>query len=322
MQKKEKIMEILSQWDYPEKNDTYHPIKMTESKDCIQIILETSPQEALRGINYLSDLQHSIENKIECKVKIILSHHIKKIKVIAVASGKGGVGKSTIAAHLAFALQEKGHKVGLLDGDIYGPSVPTLMGVQGPLEMNEEGKFIPLKGHGISCQSVGFLTPPKQPIIWRGPMAQKMLLDLYEKTTWEECDILVVDLPPGTGDIQLTLVQKIPLWGVVIVSTPQDLAFIDGEKATAMFQKMEIPILGLVENMSHFECPSCHHKTPIFDTDLRQKALDLSIPFLGSLPLDIDVRKAIDQGIPLPIDHPWKQSFSPIASAIHDQLFK
>lgn len=220
--------------------------------------------------------------------------------IIAVASGKGGVGKSTVAANLAVAFAQSGKRVGLLDADIYGPSVPRLMGVQNQKpETNERGRLEPLEKHGLKLMSMGFLVAEEAPMIWRGPMIQTALTQLLRDVEWGDLDILVIDLPPGTGDAQLTLAQKVPVTGAVIVSTPQDLALIDARKAVEMFRKLSIPILGLIENMSFYQCSNCGHEDHIFGHGgAKREAEKLEIPFLGEIPLKIEIRERSDQGLP------------------------
>ena len=218
--------------------------------------------------------------------------------IVAVASGKGGVGKSTVAVNLAVALARRGLAVGLLDADIYGPSVPTLLG------LTERGKLdgkrlVPAAAHGIRALSMGMMTDPAKAIIWRGPMAASAMTQMIEQGDWGVLDVLVIDLPPGTGDIQLTMAQKIKPTGAVIVSTPQDLALIDARRAIAMFGEVGVPVLGLVENMSTFVCPACGVATDIFGHGgARDAAAAAGIAFLGSLPLDLRVRLASDAGVP------------------------
>lgn len=206
--------------------------------------------------------------------------------VVAVASGKGGVGKSTVSLNLALALKNLGLKVGLLDLDIYGPSLPLMTGLQGPLKTTDDKKLTPLEFHGMPVMSMGFLIPSASPVIWRGPMIQSGVRQLFMDVNWPALDILVLDLPPGTGDTQLTLAQKAPLSGAIIVSTPQDLALADARKAISMFQKLEIPLWGLIENMSTYVCPHCQKEShPFSHQEAQQTAQDTRIPFLGTLPL-------------------------------------
>lgn len=224
--------------------------------------------------------------------------------IIAVASGKGGVGKSTTAVNLALALARDGARVGILDADIYGPSMPRMLGVAG--KPDTDGKrIIPHEAHGIKVMSMGFLVEEETPMIWRGPMVTSALQQMLGESDWGELDYLVIDLPPGTGDIQLTLVQKVPVAGAVIVTTPQDIALLDARKALQMFRKLEVPVLGVVENMSTHICGQCGHEEPIFGEGGGERmAGDYDIPLLGQLPLDISIRKALDAGRPTLVEDP------------------
>ena len=225
--------------------------------------------------------------------------------IVAVASGKGGVGKSTTAANLALALQGLGQKVGVLDADIYGPSMQRVLGVSGRPETTDRKTFIPKTAHGLKVMSMGFLVAEDTAMIWRGAMVMGAIQQLLREVEWGELDILVVDMPPGTGDAQLTLAQNVPLAGAVIVSTPQDLALIDAARSVAMFRKVSVPILGVVENMSTFICPNCAHETPIFGHGgARTEAVRLGIPFLGEIPLDMAIRVTSDAGTPIVTDQP------------------
>ncbi|MFM7534125.1 MAG: iron-sulfur cluster carrier protein ApbC [Rubrivivax sp.] len=219
--------------------------------------------------------------------------------VIAVASGKGGVGKSTTTANLALALAAEGARVGILDADIYGPSQPMMMGLSGRPE-SEDGKTMnPLTGHGVEVMSIGFLVNEDQAMIWRGPMATQALDQLLRQTNWGELDYLLVDMPPGTGDIALTLSQRVPLTGAVIVTTPQDIALIDARKGINMFQKVGVPILGIVENMAVYCCPNCGHVAHIFGADGAKKmAAQFGVDVLGALPLNLSIREQADSGRP------------------------
>jgi len=221
-------------------------------------------------------------------------------RIIAVASGKGGVGKSTVSSNLAVALARQGRRVGLLDADIYGPSQPRMMGVA-KRPASPDGKIIePLIAHGVTMMSIGLMLQEGEAVIWRGPMIMGALQQLLGQVAWGELDVLIVDLPPGTGDIQLTLCQRTHLTGAIVVSTPQDVALLDARKALDMFQKLKTPVLGLIENMSTFFCPSCGHETQIFGHGgMRAEADKLGLPFLGELPLSIDVRIAGDAGTPI-----------------------
>ncbi len=225
--------------------------------------------------------------------------------IIAVASGKGGVGKSTTAANLALALAAEGAMVGLLDADVYGPSQPRMMGVRGK-PTSPDGKILePMKNYGIKIMSMGFLVDEETPMIWRGPMVMSAIQQMLRDVNWGELDILVVDMPPGTGDAQLTLAQQVPLAGAVIVSTPQDIALLDARKGLNMFRKVDVPVLGIVENMSYFNCPNCGHRSDIFaHGGARKEAERLGVDFLGEIPLHIAIRETSDAGTPIVVSDP------------------
>jgi len=230
---------------------------------------------------------------------------INSKNIIAIASGKGGVGKSTFAVNIAVALNQIGKKVGLLDADIYGPSIPRMMGISNKPEANENNKLIPLISFGIKCMSIGFLVGEDTPTIWRGPMVMKALEQMFNGVEWGELDYLIIDLPPGTGDAQLSLAQNSKLSGSIIISTPQDVALIDARKGINMFKKVNVPILGLVENMSYFICNNCNEKHFIFSTEGAKKESEkFQIPFLGALPIDKELRIQSDKGRPSCIDNP------------------
>ncbi len=225
--------------------------------------------------------------------------------IIAVASGKGGVGKSTTAANLALALAAEGATVGLLDADIYGPSQPMMMGVSGKPESHDGKTMEPLENHGVQIASIGFMIDPDQPMVWRGPIVTQALQQLLEQTRWRDLDYLVVDMPPGTGDIQLTLSQKVPVTGAVIVTTPQDIALLDARKGLKMFEKVGIPIIGIVENMSMHVCSHCGHAEPIFGEGGGEKmCADYGVDFLGKLPLAMAIREQSDSGKPTVVADP------------------
>jgi len=224
---------------------------------------------------------------------------------IAVASGKGGVGKSTVAANLALGLRRLGHTVGLLDADIYGPSQQLMMGCTEPPRVNEHEKILPVDGHGVAVMSLGFLLDPDTPVIWRGPMIMKALQQFLEDVEWGELEYLVVDLPPGTGDAQLTITQQVPLDGAVIVTTPQDVALIDARKGLNMFRKVNVPLIGVIENMSAYVCPHCGHREAIFkEGGGRRTAEQLGVPFLGEIPIDPAIVTGGDDGAPIVASHP------------------
>ncbi len=219
--------------------------------------------------------------------------------IVAVASGKGGVGKSTVAVNLAVSLARQGHRTGLLDADIYGPSLPRMLGLSRKPEVRGD-KMIPLEAWGLSCMSIGFLVDEETPMIWRGPMVMGALEQMMGQVEWGALDILVVDMPPGTGDAQLTMAQRVALTGAVIVSTPQDIALIDARRGVRMFEKTRVPVLGLVENMSFFCCPACGHRAEIFGHGgARTEAQRLGTEFLGEVPLLLDIRTASDAGTPI-----------------------
>jgi ATP-binding protein involved in chromosome partitioning len=224
---------------------------------------------------------------------------------IAVASGKGGVGKSTVAANLALALERIGHRVGLMDSDIYGPSQQMMMGIDEKPYVNEANQIVPIERYGVKVMSLGFLMDVDQPVIWRGPMVMKAVEQFLQDVAWGKLDFLVIDLPPGTGDAQLTLTQKIQLSGAVIVTTPQDVSLIDARKGLAMFQKVNVPVLGIVENMSYYLCPECGHRDEIFKHGGgRRTAEELRVPFLGEIPLDPKVAIGGDSGRPVVAGEP------------------
>ncbi len=225
--------------------------------------------------------------------------------IIAVASGKGGVGKSTTAANLALALSAEGARVGILDADIYGPSLPMMLGINGRPQTKEENTIEPMEGHGLQASSIGFLVDQDSPMVWRGPMVTSALEQLLRQTRWRDLDYLIVDMPPGTGDIQLTLSQKVPVTGAVIVTTPQDIALLDARKGLKMFEKVGVPIIGIVENMSTYICPSCGHEEHVFGSGGGQKMCsDYGVDFLGSLPLNLSIREQSDAGCPTVVAEP------------------
>jgi ATP-binding protein involved in chromosome partitioning len=244
--------------------------------------------------------------------------------VIAVASGKGGVGKSTTALNLALGLRDLGLRVGLLDADIYGPSVPRLTGLREKPQLNDERKMIPLQRFGLAIMSIGFLVEEDTAMIWRGPMVMSAITQMLRDVAWGTLDILVVDMPPGTGDAQLTLAQNVPLKGAIIISTPQDLSLIDARRGLAMFNKVNVPVLGIVENMSYFQCPDCGTRSDIFGHGgARQEAERLGVPFLGEIPLHMSIRATSDSGTPVVESEPngpYAALYRAIGSKVRDQL--
>ena len=271
--------------------------------DEIRAMVETHLKATLPSIGKVSANISSkvVQHAVQRGVKMV--EGVKNI--IAVASGKGGVGKSTTAVNLALALSAEGARVGILDADIYGPSQPTMLGVSGH-PTSSDGKFMePMSGHGLQVMSIGFMISDDTPMVWRGPMVTQALEQLLHQTKWDNLDYLVVDLPPGTGDVQLTLAQKVPVTGAVIVTTPQDIALIDARKGLKMFEKVGIKILGIVENMSTHICSKCGHEEHIFGAGGGEKMCrDYNTEFLGDLPLDISIREQTDSGKPTVVAEP------------------
>ena len=250
------------------------------------------------SVNVFSKVQsHSVQRGVQL---------LPKVKnIVAVASGKGGVGKSTTAVNLALALAAEGASVGLLDADIYGPSLPMMMGIEGRPESDDGKTMEPLENYGVQVMSIGFLVAQDEAMIWRGPMATQALEQLLRQTNWRDLDYLIVDLPPGTGDIQLTLSQRVPMTGAVIVTTPQDIALLDAKKGIKMFEKVGVPILGIVENMAVHVCTNCGHIEHIFGADGGKKmAADYKMDYLGALPLNMQIRVQADSGMPTVVADP------------------
>jgi len=283
----------------------YAPIWLTQ----LQVDSETQ-LNALFGKQVL----WNVSNNVEALQKDTKKSNLPKIKnIIVVASGKGGVGKSTVSVNLALALAENGANVGMLDADIYGPSIPTMLGVKNAQPVSGDGKLMqPIEAHGIVCNSIGFLVKEEDAMIWRGPMASKALSQVLNETDWPNLDYLVVDMPPGTGDIQLTMSQNVPTTSALVVTTPQDVALVDARKGITMFNKVDVNVAGIIENMSIYACSQCGHEEAIFGTGGGKKlAEQFSIPFLGALPLHINYRQDTDQGLPTVIKGEQNALISP-----------
>lgn len=251
------------------------------------------------GKSLSTSLAINVDIIVELAITPVRKHELKNIgNIIAIASGKGGVGKSTTAINLAYALIAEGAKVGILDADIYGPSIPTLLGVKNTKPTSADGKLLtPILSNGLHAMSIGFLVPEDDATVWRGPMASSAFNQLLNETAWPELDYLIVDMPPGTGDIQLTLAQKVPVAAAIIVTTPQDLALADAVKGIAMFEKVNVPVLGVIENMSYHQCDNCGHHSPLFGQGGgEQIAKKYNTQLLGQLPLDITIREDADNG--------------------------
>ena len=268
--------------------------------------LRQSLVAAARAVDGVSDVSVKVATKIVAHAVqrgVQLLPGVKNI--VAVASGKGGVGKSTTAVNLALALAAEGASVGILDADIYGPSQPMMMGIEGRPDSSDGKTMEPMRNHGVQVMSIGFLVEADNPMVWRGPMATQALEQLLRQTRWAELDYLIVDMPPGTGDIQLTLAQRVPLTGVVIVTTPQDIALLDAKKGIKMFEKVGVPILGIVENMAVHVCTNCGHVEHIFGVEGGKRlAAEYEMEYLGALPLDLSIRVQADSGRPSVVSDP------------------
>ena len=268
--------------------------------------LTAQVKAALEADPAIASAAVSVSSRIHVhKVQGALAPLANVKNIIVVGSGKGGVGKSTVSANLALALQAEGARVGILDADIYGPSQPRMLGVSGKPESPDGKVIIPMQAHGLAVMSIGFMVEEDTPMIWRGPMVTQAMMQLLNDTRWEQLDYLIIDLPPGTGDIQLTLSQKVPVAGAVIVTTPQDIALLDARKALKMFEKVEVPVLGIVENMATHLCTRCGHEEHIFgEGGGARMAAEYAVPYLGSLPLDIRIREQSDGGTPTVVAMP------------------
>jgi ATP-binding protein involved in chromosome partitioning len=292
-------------------------VQMTTNQQDVAAKMQQATEEALRALPGIGTVQVEVRLRDQGPVEGHTQHQAAPNvaplpgvqDIIAVASGKGGVGKSTVATNLAVALSMAGLRTGLLDADIYGPSIPLMMGVQDRPQVTTANRILPFFNHGVKMQSLGFFLGENSPVIWRGPMVMRAVQQLLQDTEWGELDVLVVDLPPGTGDVQLTLAQTVPLTGAILVTTPQDLALLDVKKGAEMFKQVGAPLLGIVENMSFFTCPDCGKETEIFRRGGGQKeSARLGIPLIGRIPLEPEVCDAGDTGVPVAIGHPDSQA--------------
>ena len=340
--KLEEIKKILSSIKLKSRSNNIVDSKMISGlelkNNSITFVLELSSKE----LESSNAIKKNIEEKLLTisqieKVSIVITSHNKKIEknlknnytlspatnIIAIASGKGGVGKSTTAINLALSLMKLDFKVGILDADIYGPSLPKLTGINIKPKNNGK-KIIPHNAFGLQAMSIGFLIPEDKPTIWRGPLVMSAIEQLLRDVDWQDLDILIIDMPPGTGDVHLTLSQKVQLTGAIIISTPQDLSLIDARKGLNMFKKVSVPILGIIENMSYFLCEKCETKHKIFGNGgAKSEAKKLGVPFLSEIPLDILLRSSADEGKPIVLQEPYhliSKKFLQIARLISNKL--
>ena len=301
-------------------------IELTTPACPVKDLMKEQAVQAVRAVPGVRDVQVAMTSQVRRSVGApmggMAAPNIKNI--VPIASGKGGVGKSTVSVNLALALAKTGASVGLMDADVYGPSVPTILGVTDGPELTEDRRIVPVTQHGIKVISMGFFMKPEEAVIWRGPMLHKTMQEFLGNVQWGELDYLLVDLPPGTGDVQLSLCQIIPITGAVIVSTPQDVALNVAQKAIAMFKKLNAPVLGIVENMSRYQCPKCGHQEEIFGAGgAKQTAERMKLPFLGEIPLATEVRKTSDVGKPIVLsqpDSPAAQAFVAVAKNLAAQI--
>lgn len=287
--------------------------------------METDARQAVSSVPGVKEVAIETSSEVPSAKRLPEKESIPGVKnTIAVASGKGGVGKSTVAVNLAASLARSGAKVGLLDLDIYGPSIPTMMGVNEPIQMTQGGRMIPIVNYDIKMISVGFVLEEDAPLIWRGPLVMQIVKQFLKDVEWGELDYLVIDLPPGTGDAQLTLAQTIPLTGAIVVTTPQDISLIDARRAITMFEKIAVPVLGIIENMSYFLCPHCGKKTEIFSSGGGEKTSQkYDIPLIGNIPIDTEIRAGGDAGKPIVISNPESPQsveFGTIAGAVASMI--
>lgn len=287
--------------------------------------LEQEARQVVANLPGVDDVKMESTAVVTNQRKVQGREPVEGIKhIIAVTSGKGGVGKTTVSVNLAVALSQLGASVGLLDADITGPNVPIMMGVQDYQPVGKDNKITPPENYGVKAMSMSFFVSRDTPVIWRGPMLDKAIRQFLRDVDWGQLDYLIVDMPPGTGDAQLTMVQAVALSGGIIVTTPQDVALLDGRKGLAMFKQMEVPVLGFIENMSYFACPHCHERTDVFSHGGGNKlAQEMEVPFLGEIPLDIVVREGGDLGKPVTAidpDHPVSQAFRECAKKVAAQI--
>jgi ATP-binding protein involved in chromosome partitioning len=286
--------------------------------------MEAMAREAVSALPGVTDVRVHMTAKVQGRGGLPERAALEGVgNIIAVASGKGGVGKSTVSVYLALALNRSGARVGLLDADIYGPNIPQMLGIDGPLQVHDK-RILPVKAHGLSVISMGLMLPDDQPVIWRGPMLHGVIEQLLREVEWGEIDYLIVDLPPGTGDVQISLVQLVPLAGAVVVTTPQQVALADVRRAVMMFRRVEVPVLGLVENMSSFIVPTTGEEYFIFGKGGGERtAREYDVPFLGRIPIDPRICEGGDAGRPIVIDQPASpsaQAFGKIASQLAAQV--
>ena len=281
-------------------------IELTTPACPVKDLLKSQAVDVVSKLDGVKKVNIQMTSNVKARATMSQGAVLPKVKnIIAVASGKGGVGKSTVAANLALALGGSGAKVGLLDADIYGPSAPTMFGVFEQPQVNEAQQILPIENHGIHLMSMGFLSRDDSPVIWRGPMVHGIIQQFLTRVEWGELDYLVIDLPPGTGDAQLSLTQLAPISGAVIVTTPQEVSLIDARKGLKMFQKVNVPVLGIVENMSYYVCSDCGKRAHIFRSGGGLKtAQEIKVPFLGEIPLEEEVTEAGDAGVPIVIKNP------------------
>jgi ATP-binding protein involved in chromosome partitioning len=336
----QQVLGALSQVDEPELHRDLVSLKMIKDikilNDAVNFtIVLTTPacplrsqieSEAKAAVAALGAKQVNIkwDANVPSDARITGRLNIPVRSTIAVASGKGGVGKTTVSVNLAVALAQMGAKVGLMDADVYGPNIPIMMGINEQPHATKDQHILPLEAYGVKLMSMGFLVPPEQAVIWRGPMLHSAIRQFLSDVDWGDLDYLVIDLPPGTGDAQLTLAQSVPLTGGVVVATPQDVALADVVKGIAMFQKLEVPVLGVVENMSYFLCPHCGERTDIFAHGGAQKMAEkYGAPFLGEIPLDVAIRVGGDTGKPVTAAQPdsaYAQAFKKLAQQVAAQV--